>query len=111
MYDGTNFRHFFFLERQFSSRKRSVFVDNWLDIWLWYVGSEHECHRFFLKRVMQVMGMKVNTGRNRQVEFRTAACSRERICGFPGVKIVQGEDKKDSSASDIRKLVFYQGIV
>ena len=55
--------------------------------------------------------MKVNTARNRQVEFRTAACSWERICGFPGVKIVQGEAKKDSSASDIRKLVFYQGIV
>ena len=38
--------------------------------------------------------MKVNTARNRQVEFRTAACSWERIGGFPGVKIVQGEAKK-----------------
>ena len=47
----------------------------------------------------------------KQVEFRTAACSRERICGFPGVKIVQGEAKNDSSASHIRKLVFYPGIV
>ena len=26
-------------------------------------------------------------GKKRQVEFRTAACSREGICGFPGVKI------------------------
>ena len=55
--------------------------------------------------------MKVNTARNRQFEFRTAACSREIIFGFPGVKIVQGEAKNDSSASHIRKLVFYPGIV
>lgn len=55
--------------------------------------------------------MKVNTARNRQVEFRTAACSWERICGFPGVKIVQGEAKNDSIASHIRKLVFCPGIV
>ena len=43
--------------------------------------------------------MKINKARNSQVEFRTAACSREIICGFPGVKIVQGEAKYDSSAS------------
>ena len=55
--------------------------------------------------------MKVNMARNRQIEFRTAACSQERIRGFPGVKIVQGEAKNGSSTSHFRKLVFYPGIV
>ena len=55
--------------------------------------------------------MKVNTARNRQVEFRSVACSRERICGFPEVKIVQGDAKNYSSALHIRKLVLYPGIV
>ena len=36
---------------------------------------------------------------------------REGICGFPGAKIVRCEAKNNSSASDIRKLVFYRGIL
>ena len=55
--------------------------------------------------------MKVNAARKERAEFKTAACSPERICDFPGAKIVRGEAKNDSSAFHLRKLVFYLGIV
>ena len=48
MCDGTNFLHFFSSNDSFHPENEGFFYDNWLDIWPWYVGSEHECRRFFL---------------------------------------------------------------